>query len=93
MNLIITCKGNAQIFINDSMSYLVMELNGDQLLEIFKALYNNPGQFNFAYQDLLAQITNPVEREVTKQILHKMQEFDENSSSLMQEIDEKFPEF
>jgi len=91
MNLVITTNGNAKIFIENDTSYSVMDLDEKQLLEIFKALYENPGKFDFSYQDLLDRITNPVEREVTKQILRKMQEFDENSISLMQEVDEKFP--
>lgn len=87
----ITEQGNAALEF-DSKQVLFMSLNRNELLEVFDYVYNNPKSLDFsvAFQ-LLDDLRNPVEKEITKQILSKLQEFDENSEIIKRELDDKFP--
>lgn len=91
MNFKINDAGSAELEV-DSNLFEIMSLDREQLLKIFKFMYENSNSLNF--DDAFVQLDgfrNPVEREVTKQILQKLRDFDENSASIKSEFDEKFP--
>jgi len=91
MNFKINDAGSAELEV-DSNLFEIMSLDREQLLKIFKFMYENTNSLNF--NDAFVKINelrNPVELEVTKQIFQKLRDFDENAESIRTEFDEKFP--
>ncbi|WP_419154369.1 hypothetical protein [Weissella viridescens] len=72
----------------------VMKLTRENLLELFRNIYQNPTcltQDEETINLLIAQINNPVEAEVTKQILFQLRDFVDNVDILKNEVNSKFP--
>ncbi|KRL74749.1 hypothetical protein FD08_GL001473 [Lentilactobacillus parakefiri DSM 10551] len=54
-------------------------------------VYEDSEYYDFNVNDL-ENIKNPVEKEITKQLMDKIKEFSDNSEDLKKQFDGKFPE-
>lgn len=89
-----------EILINDGKSCLFnigkqkispQDLSKDNLVEIFNSIYESEDEIVFPNDEMIANIKNPIEKEIVDQIVRKIKEFSDNIENIRQEINSQFP--
>lgn len=91
MNILEINDGTPYLCKDKSEKYSVCKLTREELVGLFMNVYEDSEYYDFNVDDL-ENIKNPVEKEITKQLLVKIKEFSDNSEDLKKEFDDKFPE-
>jgi hypothetical protein len=89
-----------EILINDGKSCFFnigkqkispQDLSKDNLVEIFNSIYESEDEIVFPNDEMIANIKNPIEKEIVDQIVRKIKEFSDNIENIRQEINSQFP--
>ena len=67
------------------------DLSKDNLVEIFNSIYELGDEIVFPNDEMIANIKNPIEKEIVDQIVRKIKEFSDNIENIRQEINSQFP--
>ena len=91
MNLLEINNGKAT-FVKGNAHIKPEELSRDDILFILNSIYENESEnVIFPEDEQITSISNPVEREIVKQIIEKIKEFNENVEIIRLEVQSQFP--
>lgn len=92
MKILKIIESKPYLVVTDKKTVEISQLNREDLLTTLKTIYDSTEEYNFNYESDLEEIVNPVEKELTKQIMQKIKEFYENRDNLLKEVQDKFPQ-
>ena len=88
---ILTNDGKKCFFNIGEQQISPQELSKDNLVEIFNSIYELGDEIVFPNDEMIANIKNPIEKEIVDQIVRKIKEFSDNIENIRQEINSQFP--
>lgn len=89
---ILTINSECYFLINDQ-EIKPEDLSKQDLLELFNDIYNieDINSLQIPEDTEIDKIKNPIEKEIVKQIIQKIQEFKDNLDQIKQDIESSFP--
>lgn len=88
---ILTNDGKKCFFNIGEQKISPQDLSKDNLVEIFNSIYELGDEIVFPNDEMIANIKNPIEKEIVDQNVRKIKEFSDNIENIRQEINSQFP--
>jgi len=93
MKILEYTDNEARFNISEAKQVRVLDLSREDLFKIMENIYDDKLFYDMSDIDTIVEaIKNPVEKEITTQIIEKIQEFSEHVDDLKASLSSKYPE-